>query len=488
MSSCQPPRDSEIFKLPKSIWHTLDLTDLVRVMFYAMLYKTAEWTPEERIGKEMQDDHDALPRGPEKANFFWHQPVGNASYYGAYLQRTYEMMRKANEIVSGLFDQSKGYLPFICKICELFGVPPKVLEIQTETTIVSKVAELLQYLRHRSQTFNDWTIACIPSETLRNMKQYRRLLQFLERVVTDRTFALGEKEYKELKSLLGSLEDPIDLSTFFSTLEDPHSEKFMFIWIESLMVLREMFDAIWIEDWHNQIADLDKVSTKIQKILVKLWKFVHRRLSAEESMSENLLVFLCNVLPHLIKTKYFLLDEDLFHSVKELVKKHLETLTKDWYSSLYRSQIAKVSPLFPEDFQTFSICLLSAVSHLHSDLHDVKNLQDDPDAKLESLCMTKQQKAANRLKSVMIRTIEQRDYHNCIDDFRFRSNLDEESKRRKAAIRIFGILRKYSKRNRAIAYARPLIPFLRLWDQISVPPMDIQLKMAEIEQKFRAQT
>jgi hypothetical protein len=252
--------------------------------------------------------------------------------------------------------------------------------------------ELLQYLRHRSQTFNDWTIGCVPCKTLRNMKQYRRLLQFLERVVTDRTFALGEEDYNELKSLLELLKDPIDLSTFFSTLEGPHTEKFMIIWIESLMVLNEMFDAIWIEDWHIQIADLDGVSTRLQKKLVKLWKFVHRRLSAEESMSENLLVFLCNILPHLIKTKYFLLDEDLFHSVKELVKKHLETLTEDWYSSLYRSQIEKVSLFFPEDFRVFSICLLSAVSHRHSDLYDVKNLKDDPDATLESLCMTAQQK------------------------------------------------------------------------------------------------
>jgi hypothetical protein len=363
------------------------------------------------------------------------------------------MMREANKIVSALFDQSKGYLPFICKVCELLGVPPEVLETQTETTIVSKVADLLQYLRHRSQTFNDWTIGCVPCKTLRNMKQYRRLLQFLERVVTDRAFALGDEAYNELQSLLESLEDPINLSTFFSTLEGPHTEKFMIIWIESLMVLNEMFDAIWIEDWHIQIADLVGVSTRLQKKLVKLWKFVHRRLSAEESMSENLLVFLCNVLPHLIKTKYFLLDEDLFNSVSDLVKKHLETLTEDWYSSLYRSQIEKVSLFFPEDFRVFLICLLSAVSHRHSDLHDVKNLQDDPDATLESLCMTAQQKAANRLNAVIRRTINQIDYGACIDHFRFRSNLDKESIRRRAAIRIFVILRNYSRRNRAIAYA-----------------------------------
>ncbi len=155
------------------------------------------------------------------------------------------MMRQANKIVSALFDQSKGYLPFICKICELFGVPTEVLEIQPETTTVSKVAELLQYLRNRSQTFNDWTIGCVCEETLQNMKQYRRLLEFLHRNVTDRTFALGEKEYNELQSLLESLEDPIDLSTFFSTLEGPHTEKFMFIWIGSVMLTREMIDAIW---------------------------------------------------------------------------------------------------------------------------------------------------------------------------------------------------------------------------------------------------
>jgi hypothetical protein len=93
------------------------------------------------------------------------------------------------------------------------------------------------------------------------------------------------------------------------------------------------------------------------------------------------------------------------------------------------------------------------VSHRHSDLHDVKNLQDDPDATLESLCMTAQQKAANRLNAVIRRTINQIDYGACIDHFRFRSNLDKESIRRRAAIRIFVILRNYSRRNRAIAYA-----------------------------------
>lgn len=48
----------------------MDLTDLVRVMFYAMLYKTAEWTSEEMIGKNMQNVYDALSDGPKKPNFF----------------------------------------------------------------------------------------------------------------------------------------------------------------------------------------------------------------------------------------------------------------------------------------------------------------------------------------------------------------------------------------------------------------------------------
>jgi hypothetical protein len=484
MSSCHPPPCSKIFELPKSKWTTLDLTNLVKVMLYAMFYKTAVWTPEEMIGKKMQNAYDKLPVKPKKATFFGDQPVRNAPFYEAYLCRTYQMMRQANEIVSGLVHQKGGYLPFICKICELFGVPPEVLEIKTETTTVSKVVELLQYLRHRSQTFNDWTIACLCEETLKNMKQYRRLLRFLQRVVTDRTFVLDEEEYEEFLTYLALLEEPIDISTFFSSLEGPHTERFMFTWIESLMVLNEMFDAIWIEDWHIQIANLDEVSTRLQKKLVKLWKFVHRRLSAEESMSENLLVFLCNVLPHLIKTKYFLLDEDLFYSVKQLVISHLETLTNEQYSILRCGKNENVSLFFPEDFQAFSIGLFRAVSCLHPDLHDVKNLQDDPDATLESLCMTAQQKAANRLKAVIRRTIDQIDYGACIDHFRFRSNLDKESIRRKAAIRIFVILRNYSRRNRAIAYARSLIPFLRLWDQISVPPMDVERKMAEIERRF----
>ena len=486
MNSCHPPHDSAIFKSPKSKQHTLDLTDLTRVMLYTMFYKTAVLTPQENDGEEVMNTYNKLPDGIQKATFFWDLPVRYAPCYDAYLQRTYQMMCAANHAVSGLFDQGKGYLPFICKVCELLGVPPEVLEIQPETTIVSKVAELLQFLRHRSQTFNSWTISCIPSETLQNMKQYRRLLQFLQRVVTDRTFALGEDEYQKLQSLLELLKDLIDLSTFFSTLEGPHTDKYVFTWIESLIVLRKVIDAIWIEDCHTRFADLDQISDKLHKKIVKLWKFVHTRLSAEESMSEYLLVFLCNVLPHLIKTKYFLLDEDLFYSVKNLVKRHIKTLTNEQYSILRFGQNENVSLFFPQDFQAFSICLFKAVSCLHPDLHDVKNLQDDPDATLESLNMTREKAAVIRLIAANKRANDQFDYINNIDYFRDRSKRDEQTVRKKAAIPLFGILRKYSRKFRAIDYAHSLIPFLGLWDQVSVKPIDVQEKMDEIDRKFRA--
>ena len=106
MNRCHPPHGSEIFNSRKSEQHTLCLTNLTRVMLYAMFHKTAEWTPDEKIGKKIHDEYDALPDwDPKKRKFFWDQPVGNAHYSQAYQQRTYEMMHKANEIVRGLFNR-----------------------------------------------------------------------------------------------------------------------------------------------------------------------------------------------------------------------------------------------------------------------------------------------------------------------------------------------------------------------------------------------
>ena len=113
---------------------------------------------------------------------------------------------------------------------------------------------------------------------------------------------------------------------------------------------------------------------------MKLWTIVHKKLSAEESISEEILVFLSNVLPFLIKTKYFLIDSDLFVSVRDLVKQRLGTLMEEQYASLRCGKL-----FFPEDFDAFKNCLLKAVSIIYKDLHDVRNLQDDPDATLESL-------------------------------------------------------------------------------------------------------
>lgn len=382
MSSCHPPHGSEIFELPKSRWHTLDLTDLVRVMLYAMLYKTAEWTPEEEAGRQIQRQHDALLDGPEKATFFWDQPVGNAPFYEAYLCRTYTMMHEANKIVSALFDQDRGYLPFICKICELFGVPPEVLEIQTETTIVSKVAELLQYLRHRSKTFDDWTCVCRSEETLQSLKDYRRLLQFLQRIVTDRTFVPCEEKCQAFQLSLPSL-------------EGPHTDRYILTWIRSLMLSRDMIDALWIDDWQTQGGHLVQVSEKLQGRIVKIWKHTFSKIKEKKDSLKELFVFLANVLPFLIKTKHFLIDEKLKESVSTIFSQLIiwnlgsTARTSGVQSQVLYDEIIKSCPetfgMFPEKFKKFSCILLMTVSTDIEYLDDVKALQNNPKASLPEL-------------------------------------------------------------------------------------------------------
>jgi len=382
MSSRHPPYDSKIFGNKKREWNELFLPDLLKVMLYAMFYKTAVWTEGEKIGKVMQEQHDALPDWePKKNTFFWDQPVGNASYYGAYLQRTYEMRHKANQIVRELFDQKGVYLPFICKICELLGVPPEVLAIHSKTTTVSKVAELLQYLRHLSQTFDEWATPLQPEETLQCLKQYRKLLQFLQRIVDDRTYVLGNEEYNELKSHLA------DLATFFSTLEGPNTDRYNLIWIQSIMLSGKMRDALWIQDWHTEPTHLDEVSDKLQKKLVKLWTIVIKKITdlCEKDLFEDSLVFLANVLPHLIRTKYFLEDREL----KENLSKALVGIIPNVESpqDVYAEILAKhpeTLKMFPSTFTIFR-SILTAPIHVWENLRDVKVLQEKPTTTLATL-------------------------------------------------------------------------------------------------------
>ena len=386
MSSCFPPYDSKIFGMPKGEWNKLFLPDLIKVMLYAMFHKTAEWTPDEKIGKKIHEKHNALPDwDPKKRTFFWDQPVGNAHYSQAYQQRTYEMMHKANEIVRGLFDQNKGYLPFICKICELLEVPPELLAIQPDTTEVSKVAELLQYLQHRSRTFEEWTYGCQAEEALQCLKQYRRLLQFLQRIVDDRTYVLCDEEYKELQSYLSSLGNSIDLATFFSTLEGPNTDRYILKWIQCIMLSREMRDALWIEDWHTKPTHLESVFGKLQRKLVKLWTIVLTRISDETDLFEDLLIFLANVLPHLIKTKHFLddvnLKDDLFRALVGIIP-NVES-PQDVYAEILAKH-PETFKMFPRLFTKFRSILMMTV-FCSKNLNDVKTLQEDPDATLEIL-------------------------------------------------------------------------------------------------------
>jgi hypothetical protein len=384
MSSFYGDHGPGVFSTPKREWHTLSVPNLMKVMIYTIMLKSSKLTSEQRAGKELQDRHDELPESPEKRTFFWDMSLVDLQYYTAYMKLTHELMDKVDSVVLGLYDQEGEYLPFICKICELLGVPPEVLAIHSKTTTVSKVAELLQYLRHLSQTFDEWATPLQPEQTLQKLKQYRRLLEFLYRIVTDKTYVLGDNGYEELESRISSLE--IDLSTFFSTLEGPNTDRYIFRWIESVMLSREMGDALWLEVWHTRPNNLDEVSDKLQKKLVKLWTIVFTRISDEKVSFEDSLVFLANVLPHLIRTKHFLEDRELNENlVKALLIHTIPTVESP--QDVYAEVLAKhpeTFKIFPRTFTKFR-SILTMTIYLWKDLKDVKALQEDPTATFETL-------------------------------------------------------------------------------------------------------
>ena len=365
-------------------WDTLSVPKLVKAMIYVIMLKSSKLTPEQCAGKKLQDRHDELPESSEKRIFFWDMSFECSQYHTAYIQLTDKIMDEADLVVLGLHDQEGGYLPFICKICELLGVPPEVLAIHSKTTTVSKVAELLQHLRHLSQTFDEWATPLQPEKTLQELKQYRRLCEFLQRIVTDKTYVLGDEGYDELKSHLA------DLSTFFSTLEGPNTQKYILIWIESVMLSREMGDALWIEDWHTSPNHLDKVSDKLQKKLIKLWTIVLKKISdkiSDEKVSfEDSLVFLANVLPHLIRTKYFLEDRELKDNLSRALLRRIILLVKS-PQDVYAEILAKhpeTLKMFPELYRKFR-SILTAPIHVWENLRDVKVLQEKPTTTLETL-------------------------------------------------------------------------------------------------------
>jgi len=167
----------------------------------------------------------------------------------------------------------------------------------------------------------------------------------------------------------------------------------MFIWIESVMFSREMFDAIWIEDWKNDIDELEQISDKFQKKLVKMWRFFHMKLTEKKGSLSDSLTFLANIVPILIKTKYFLNDDQLRTNVtrrlidviiliaSEAIKNG--STEETMYQAMIHSK-PETFRIFPETFEMFRHILTMTASP-YDDLDDVKALQSDQDATLATL-------------------------------------------------------------------------------------------------------
>jgi len=154
------------------------------------------------------------------------------------------------------------------------------------------------------------------------MNHYVEIFQFLTQVISQPGFVLNSAQLAELQEYINHTENPIQLPKFVSQILSPDSDRFVIYWMTEDMVLDRMFRAIWIDyGWQTNSRDLESLPDDLQILVSKIWTQAQKRLSVEEQSLEALLLFLNEVLPNLMKTKYFLEDEDILEAVRQVLSK-----------------------------------------------------------------------------------------------------------------------------------------------------------------------
>jgi hypothetical protein len=329
----------------------MSLFFLLNTLLLAHMLKTAKMTQSQRRGAEIEARRKALS-GFKKATFYSTLSSGDGcdvSEYEVFLERIKDNVRAE---ICRISSMPNSELMYLLKILEIWGVPSEVLEMKSDSeTLISKIAVLLQYLKGMSDNFFKLILSSSNSEAnLGKMNHYVELFQFLTQVISQPGFVLSSEQLAELQDYINQTsESPIQLSEFVSQILSPDSDRFFIYWMNEVMILQRMLDAIWIDyEWQTNSRHLESLPEDLQILVSKIWTQAQKRLSVEEQSLEALLLFLNEVLPHLRKTKYFLEDEDILKAVREVLSKlsaKFQELPEAEYARILRNMSSSVDLL-----------------------------------------------------------------------------------------------------------------------------------------------
>jgi hypothetical protein len=263
------------------------------------------------------------------------------------------------------FIHAKFRADVLLKILEIWGVPSEVWEMKSDSeTLISKIAVLLQYLKGMSDNFFELIRSSNSEANLGKMSHYVEISQFLTQVISHPGFVLSSEQLAELQDYINQTSaSPIQLSEFVSQILSPDSDRFFIYWMNEVMILQRMLDAIWIDyEWQTNSRHLESLPEDLQILVSKIWTQAQKRLSVEEQSLEALLLFLNEVLPNLMKTKYFLEDEDILEAMRQVLSK-LSAKFKELPEAEYARILGNMSssanlPLAYANFRSFWFRLL----------------------------------------------------------------------------------------------------------------------------------
>lgn len=245
----------------------------------------------------------------------------DVSEYEVFLERIKDNVRAE---ICRISSMPNSELMFLLKILEIWGVPSEVWEMKSDSeTLISKIAVLLQYLKGMSDNFFELIRSSNSEANLGKMSHYVEISQFLTQVISHPGFVLSSEQLAELQDYINQTSaSPIQLSEFVSQILSPDSDRFFIYWMNEVMILQRMLDAIWINyEWQTYSRDLESLPEDLQILVSKIWTQAQKRLSVEEQSFEALLLFLNEVLPHLRRTKYFLENEDILEAMRQVLSK-----------------------------------------------------------------------------------------------------------------------------------------------------------------------
>jgi hypothetical protein len=301
----------------------MSLFCLLHALLLEHMLKTAKMTKSQRRGAEIEARRKALS-GCFLATFYSTLSSGDGRDLCDYEDLVRRIKDNVRAEIFRISSMPNSELMYLLKICEIWGVPSEVWEMKSDSeTLISKIAVLLQYLKGMSENFFEAISSSSSEERLAKIDHYIEISQFLTQVISYPGFVLSSEQLTELQDHINQTSaSPIKLSEFVSQILSPDSDRFFIYWMNEVMGLDRMFHAICIDyGWQTNSRHLESLPEDLQILVSKIWTQAQKRLSVEEQSLEALLLFLNEVLPNLMKTKYFLEDEDILEAVRQVLSK-----------------------------------------------------------------------------------------------------------------------------------------------------------------------